>query len=270
MTAAGVWANQMPMSSFQTKILEEMVADLKSDPLVLAVWEGGSAANGTSDEYSDIDLIVVGSKSIDTIFESIESTLNRVSTITHRRVEPTQFLPDYFQRVYFLEDAPKHFFVDAGVFLRESEHLFLELLQIERHGSPVVHFDKLDLVKPRNGDLSELKAKQRKRLSEIEDAFPIFKTEVLKELDRGHSVDAFAFYFDGIVRPLVELMGMLHRPFRYDFGLRYLHKSFPENDRKQIEDLLYVCTVDEMKDRVLKADRLFHETRLLVQKHLSS
>ena len=116
--------------------------------------------------------------------------------------------------------------------------------------------------------MASLKIKQRKRLEEIEAAFPVYQTEVLKELDRGHAIDTFAFYFGGIVRPLVELMGMIHRPFRYDFGLRYIHKTFPEAEQKAIENLLYVKAMNDLKERMIEVDRLFQEARLQVRKML--
>jgi predicted nucleotidyltransferase len=256
------------MNFFRENILRSLLSSLESNPKVHGAWEGGSAANGSTDQFSDIDLIIFGSDSIDEIFDSIESTLDENYSITHKYTEKLQFLPDYYQRIYFIEGAPKHFFLDIGIFLKESEGVFTELLQIERHGTPVIYFDKLDLIKPIACNIEKIKIKHRERLSEIEGFFPVYKTLVLKELDRGNSIDAFAFYFGGLLKPLVELMGMLHRPFQFDFNLRYLHKSFPEKDRKTIENLLYVPSEKILRERISIIDTLFDETRLKVKEHL--
>ena len=71
-------------------------------------------------------------------------------------------------------------------------------------------------------------------------AFPVYKVQVLKAIDRGHEADAFHFYQSGIVRPLVELLGMIYRPFQYDFGLRYIYRSFPGDLRERVRCLCYV------------------------------
>lgn len=93
-------------------------------------------------------------------------------------------------------------------------------------------------------------------------------TNVLKELDREHSIDAFAFYFSGLVRPLVEVMGMLHRPFRFDFGLRYLHRTFPMKDQDTIKRFLYVRDMDELRKNVDEIGMLFKETALQVRRQV--
>jgi predicted nucleotidyltransferase len=256
------------MSRFRENILNAISADLERSPQALALWEGGAAANGTQDQYSDIDLLIVGSDSIDVLFDVIEATLNRVSRVTHRMIEPKTFWPGCYQRIYFLENAPKHFFVDVAVILQNSKETLSEFLEIERHGTPAVHFDKRGLVKPGHTCPIQWKEKQKKRLAEIEEAFPIYKIEVLKEFDRNHPIDAFAFYFAGMIRPLVEIMGMLHRPFRFDFGLRYLHRTFPEQDQRTIENLLYVKGFEDLEAKALEAHRLFEEIRHQVREKL--
>jgi len=256
------------MIGFKERVRTELVTSLRTNDQALAAWEGGSAANGTSDSYSDFDLVIIGKDSVNAVFELIEVALNRVSRISHRYVEPKCFWPGCYQRVYFLEGAPKHFFVDVAVFLETSHEVLSEFMQPERHGSPVIYFDKLDMVKPRSSDPAALKSQHLQRLQEIEAAYPIFKLEVLKELDRKHPIDAFGFYFGTVVRPLVELMGIIHRPFRYDFGFRYLHKTFPEVDQKIIERLLYVKDAESLRDRMMEADHLLYEVSRRVRQKL--
>lgn len=245
------------MTDFKDRVRAELVSSLQLNNQALAAWEGGSVANGTSDHYSDIDLVVIGKDSIEAIFEMIEMALDRVSRISTRYIEPKCFWPGCYQRIYFLEGSPKHFFVDVAVFLETSRDVLLEFMQPERHGNPVVHFDKIGIVKPHPADMVALKSQHLKRLREIEAAYPIYKLEVLKELDREHPIDAFGFYFGGILKPLIELMGILHRPFRYDFGFRYLHKTFPEEEQKLIERLVYVKDTATLRDRMTEADQLF-------------
>ena len=247
------------MIDFKERVRAELVSSLRMNDQTIACWEGGSAANGTSDRYSDIDLMVVGKDSIEIIFAEIELALARVARISHKYVEPKCFWPGCFQRIYFLDGAPEHFFIDVAVFLASSREVLAEFMLPERHGSPLIHFDKANLVKPGTSDLTALRAKHLKRLREIEAAYPIFRIEVFKELDRKHPIDAFGFYFTTIIRPLVELMGIIYRPYRYDFGLRYLHKTFPVADQKIIERLLFVQDAEALRARMIEADRLIGE-----------
>jgi hypothetical protein len=191
--------------------------------------------------------------------------LNGISPITHRYSETPALWPGYMITAYFLRDAPKHFFVDVGVLTSDLTELLNEFLQVERHGNPVVHLDKLGIVKPQHGDRVALRAKHLKRLEEIEQFYPMYRTDALKALDRGQSIDAYAFYFGAMVKPVVELMGMNFRPFRSDFGLRYLHRSFQPAEQKLIEGLLYVASVDEMRDRISVVDQLFDEYRFKIR-----
>ncbi len=253
------------MSSFREHVLKTLLRALGPRDDVSAVWEGGSAANGTTDEYSDIDLTVVTSGSREDVFQIIETTLIGISPITHRYVETPALWPGYLMTVYFLRNAPKHFFVDVGVLSNNSDELLNEFLQIERHGNPVIHFDKMGIAKPRHGDVEALRAKQLARLDEIEQFYPVYRTDVLKALDRGQPIDAYAFYFGAMIKPLVELMGMHFRPFRFDFGLRYIHRAFPQAEQKVVERLLYVRSIEEMRDRVNAVDQLFDDYRLKIR-----
>jgi predicted nucleotidyltransferase len=241
------------------EILKRLVTELKHCNPVLAVWEGGSAANATSDQYSDIDICVLASDPISLVFQTVESALNSISEITHIWNEPKSIWPGLTQKVYFLKDVPKHFFIDVAVFPEHATEL-AEFMQLERHGNPVVHFDKLDRIKTHHADKNVFAEKHRKRLKEIVEAFPVYRTEVFKELDRGHAVDAFAFYQGGMVKPLIEILGMIYRPFQFDFGFRYLQRSLPLELYRKIETLLYVQDMNSLRERATEVEKIFYDT----------
>ena len=214
---------------FKDKVRQVLLTNLQAQPTVSAIWEGGSAANATSDPFSDIDFNIVSDGGEDGVFEVIERSLNAVSRVTHVWNEPKTVWPDLTQKIFFLHQAPKHFFIDVAVFPQSATKILDEFMQAERHGAPVVHFDRLSLLQRRPVDQKEYLEKHRQRLKELLEAFPVYRTNVFKELDRGHTVDAFAFYFNGMVKPLIELLGMIYRPFRFDFGFRYLSRSLPSD-----------------------------------------
>jgi predicted nucleotidyltransferase len=69
----------MNYMDFRVQTLNRLVQDLQDVDGVLAVWEGGSAANSTTDQYSDIDVNVMGDGNSEVIFATVESALKKIS-----------------------------------------------------------------------------------------------------------------------------------------------------------------------------------------------
>jgi len=254
--------------NFKARILQKVISDLRNCYQVRAIWEGGSAATATSDQYSDIDINILAADPINLVFETLQNTLRSVSEISHIWNEPKSFWPDLTQKIYFLKDAPKHFFLDVAVFPEKADKILEEFMQLERHGHPVIHFDDTGRIKTQHINKQATLEKHRKRLSEIMEAFPAYRTNVFKELDRGHSIDAFAFYQGGMLRPLVEVLGMLYRPFQSDFGLRYLNRTFPVESCRSIEKFLYVTNLDDLRNKATELEKLFYDSVAQAEKSL--
>lgn len=241
----------------RTQVLEILIPALKAIPNVFAVWEGGSASTGTQDPYSDLDLCIYTSETPGFVFEKIETALQKQSSgIGHQWNITNSPWPGLTQKMYVLKNSPQFFFIDAGIFHTSSEDLMMSFLEIERHGEPRVHFDKTNKIKNIPTDTQKLNEKKRKRLAEISEAFPVYKILVMKEVARNRRIDAFAFYQNGLLRPFVEVLGMIHRPFQYDFGLRYIHRSFPHDLQSQIESFCYVQNLEDLKQKAEQIDAL--------------
>ena len=103
------------------------------------------------------------------------------------------------------------------------------------------------------------------RVDDLSQGFSIFKTLVLKEIERGHAVDAIGFYQTGLVRPLIEVLGMIYRPFKSDFGMRYTHMTFPLDKQKLIEDLNYIARFEDLPTMVKKVEEAFVDAVQLVK-----
>ena len=76
---------------------------------------------------------------------TVESALSPHSIAHVWRVEPTPF-PETAQRFYFLADAPRFFAVDCVVASEAGVEPFLER---ERHGDPLVYFDRTSKIRAR-------------------------------------------------------------------------------------------------------------------------
>lgn len=245
------------IDNYRRTVLKMILGEIEPLPDILAAWEGGSEATGSRDQYSDIDLCVLASSPLRPVLDRIESALEKLQ-VSHTWQPIKCFWGEgMMQRVIVLKDSPKHFSVDVAVFDSTHPQLLKDFLEVERHGHPQIYFDKLNLIKPEHTDSLALFKRQQTRAEELNQGFPIFRTLALKEIDRGHPIDAISFYQTGLVRPFIEVLGMIHRPFKFDFGMRYVHKSFPKDAQELIEDLNYVSSFGDLPDKISKVEKAF-------------
>src|SRR5271165_2180699 len=112
--------------SLRCRISDAVTRALMPLPTVFAGWEGGSAAFGAVDAYSDIDLvyIVADDAAFGDLYAIAERAIEAVSPITASYTPP-------LGRYYKLKDGGDFFLVDL-IFFRtgETDHH----LDIERHG----------------------------------------------------------------------------------------------------------------------------------------
>lgn len=241
-------------AAFRERIFAAVLPVLQADDSVRACWEGGSVAMHRADEFSDIDLYVVADAARhQPVLDAFERALASAAPLAHVwRVEPPGF-PGVSQRIYLLHGAPRFFAVDCALVTADGAVQFLER---ERHGEPRVLFDRDALVTALPLDRARHAERMRQRLAQIRASWPVYLTIVEKELARGRSLDAIGFYFGGLLRPLVELLGMHHRAARFDYGWRYLHQDLPAGLQGQLERFAYVSGPDEIRTHLPALDRL--------------
>jgi diadenosine tetraphosphate (Ap4A) HIT family hydrolase len=250
--------------------MKELRAALEPQTFVISMWEGGSAANQRADDLSDLDGVIISKDNeIAKTFTILEETLNRVSQITHQWNVPEPTWHGHSQRFYFIKDAHECFLVDIVVMKESSENSFLE---VERHGTPLIQFDKKGLLKESHCDPSVYEKKLRNRLKNLKESFPIFGALVKKEILRQRPVDAHSFYIKGLLTYLVEIWGIKYRPYQHDFGFRYTHWNFPEEEYEILKRLCYPFDTEELETYMLEVQELFDLTvkELEAREHLVS
>lgn len=248
----------MQFSHSRQSILSSSVEKLRSLDSVLALWQGGSAANSRSDERSDLDLVaIVRDDSVSEVYSAFEKHLSFEFGIdlVWRVPEPTWH--GHSQRFYRLTDCDPLHLVD---FVLQKETVGNRFLEVERHGQPIVYFDRKNLVAPQPLPVAAHAKKLRSRLSELKVTFPMFQPFVGKEIARNRPVDAFSFYFAFTIRPLVELLRIKHCPERFDFGLRYVQHDLPTELARELEALLFVSSTETLLSRQQRAIEMFTST----------
>ena len=230
-------------SQYRRRVTARVVAALRDEPEVEALFEGGAAARGRADEYSDIDLMVVAPpERAGRLFALAEEALGDIAPITHVwSVEPPGF-PDMAQRFYFLADAPRFFAFDCSVLSPAAATTFLER---ERHGEPIVWLDRRGTITARPVDEVVLARRRRHRLDQVRGMVPVYAMLVDKEMARGHPLEALGFY-QVLVKVLIELLGMQHRPERFDFAWRYVERELPADAQALIARHAYIGGADAL------------------------
>lgn len=241
-------------AAWRARVFSAVLPVLAAHERVQGAWEGGSVAMARADAFSDIDLYVVAAHDAHVaVLDAVEAALGRAVAIAHTwRVEPSSF-PGVTQRIYLLQDAPPYFQVDCAMVVPDATRQFLER---ERHGVPRVLFDRADTIDAPPLDRGAHEARMRTRFRQIQAAWPVYRSVVEKELARGRALDAIGFAFNGLLRPLVELAGMCHRPDRFDYGWRYLHLDLPVKLQQDLQALAYIDSPATLRANLTKIDRL--------------
>jgi hypothetical protein len=73
-------------------------------------------------------------------------------------------------------------------------------------------------------------------------------------------VSAISNYHTYTLQPLVELLGMVYRPERYDFRTKYFYRDFPAEVIARVELLYCVMNIADLASKQQQAEVLFAET----------
>ena len=250
------------------KILQTIITALQPQDFVLALWQGGSAAHGYTDEWSDIDIVVIVEDNfVQQTFDTLEAALQTISEISFKYRLPEPTWHGHSQCFYQLAGVSPFLAIDFAVMKRSSRNDFLE---VERHGnaaiavpggaSPIA-FDKANLVVPTHLNQKEHFSKMEERFQHLQMLYNFKQIFVKKEINRGHLAQAIVNYQSHTLSPLVELLGMIYRPYRYDFmNLKYFYRDFPPEVVARVEQLYCVTDLADLANKQQLAQEMFAET----------
>lgn len=240
------------------RILETILAALEPKDFVLALWQGGSAAHGYTDDWSDIDIqVIVEDECVERTFDILEDSLKTISEIRLKWRVPEPTWHGHSQCFYQLEEVSPFLFIDWVVLKQSNPNHFLGL---ERHGKLVIGFDKANLLVQPILNRSEHFLKMRERWTILRKTFEFFQVLVKKEINRGHLVSAISNYHRYTLQPLIELLGMAYRPERYDFRTKYFYRDFSTEIIARVELLYCVMNLADLASKQQQAEVLFAET----------
>jgi predicted nucleotidyltransferase len=240
------------------RILAALKGALEPLEYTHAMWEGGAAAFGRADEWSDIDLQVdVDDDRVEEALALIERTIEALSPIELRYRLPEPTWHGHAQVFYRLRDASPYLLLDLVVLRHSNDVKFLEP---EIHGPAVFYFDKAGLAQAPAFDAIAWQARLRERLAALRATFDLFQVLTLKELNRGNWLEALAYYQGYTLRPLLEVLNMRYRPTRYNFGSRYVYYELPAEVARRLESLYFVASGAAIAAKRAEAEAWFRQT----------
>lgn len=245
------------------EILGQLQAILQPLEYVLAMWEGGAAAFGRVDEWSDIDVqFAVADEHVEDTWTHIDQALLSLSPFTtrHRLPEPTWH--GHSQVFYSLESASPFLMVDAVVIKQSNPNKFLET---EIHGQQHVYFDKTKVIQAAPLDAATVITGHRRAVIESRTLFELFQPLTIKELNRGNWIEGFAFYQSWTLRPLLRALHALHAPFHTDFHTRYVYYDFPSDVVQRLEPLFFVHNGEDLRHKHAEAGQWFFDTVKVIE-----
>jgi predicted nucleotidyltransferase len=248
----------------RAQLLATLRGALEALPAVHAAWEGGSAAFGREDEWSDVDAVaVVADDAVLDVFAAFEAALDALSPreLTHE-VSGTA---GYAQRFYRLRDAGEFLVVDL-VLLRRSDPLLFR--EVEIHGQGHTWLDRFGLLQAvHHLDLAADLAAAQARIAPLGSAFSMFQHLVKKDLARGRSADAIAFFQAYTWRPLIEALRLLHAPHTRVFGPRYLQRDLPAATADAAAALAYAASPAALSAHQAQAAAWFEAAHRRLREH---
>ena len=222
-------------------LIQAITGLVTADPRIEVAWLGGADATGRVDARSDLDLMLaVDPDGKETALATFEAGLDRVIGIRHRHrfVEP--HWTGFDQAIYLGRDLSDDLAVDLAIVPTDTPPAG-RLLEVDRHGEPVVLVDRLGWFdRPNRIDSDRHAARIDRRLARIRGLHPFFVSVVRKGIDRGHDLEALDGYRTKLLAPLCELMRIEHDPDRFDFAFRYLDRDLPSDQRALLERLAFV------------------------------
>jgi hypothetical protein len=231
--------------SLREQISGVVCGALEPLPDVLAGWEGGSAAFGAVDSYSDIDLffLVNDGAKFEQLYATVAASLRKLSPITACHDMAAG-------RYYQLKAAGEYLMVDLCLLRVSAPDRYLD---VERHGRVRPLFDKGEWLHPRSSDLTTVANKREERRRELQEWFIASQIFVNKAIRRGHRAEALAAYWAATLKPLAELLRMRHSPARWDFGMRYMDRDLPPATYQKFCDLMFVRDLMDLEAKRVAA-----------------
>lgn len=234
----------------RSTIIRHIVSVLERMAPVFALWEGGSASFGRTDEFSDIDLsAVVEPGQVESVIQAVRSALSELSPIG----------AEYRQRTYHgdpqvfwqFRDTSEFSFVDMDFVEGRTKPLRIDP---GIHGVPIVHIDRGEWIEIVEESPADRGRRIRETVERIASVQGLQRTLVEKHIRRGNVLEAYGEYQRALIRPLIELLRLKHCPERSSFHTTYISKDLPPEIVAKLQPLVMPGSIDAVRGNLADVD----------------
>ncbi|HAQ62423.1 TPA: hypothetical protein DCR49_10580 [Candidatus Delongbacteria bacterium] len=241
------------------QVAEEIKSLLIKDKKVIAAWEGGSAATGFMDKYSDLDLYVVcEDDAVEAVYAKLEKLIEKNYGIERKYRVPEPAWHGCSQCFYKVGNVPELYYLDIAVIKRSIPDKFTEK---DRHGDSVIWFEKEKMIDPTPTPKKKVIEKGKQLYRFIADSDFLMETELKKALARKNFTEAYPAYYRLVASNLGILLNLKYRPCKVDFGIRYAYRDFPKKEVDLIADSFRITSLEDIEKKSKKVLKRIEELK---------
>ena len=235
-------------------IIAHMQKTLAPLPYFHALWLEGADANGTTDQYSDIDFwadIEDGREA--QAYETVERALAALAPLDFQ-YSMRHGHPKIRQRIYHLTGTSEYLMIDFCWQLHSREaYCFIENDPIE---AAKVLFDKSGVIQFQPFNAADFADENRQRLEEAKYRRSQ-QMRAEKYVRRELYPEAYAYYNRYALEPLIDLLRLIFSPAHADYHLVHISQHIPKPELKQLEYFAQISSLEDIAERLPKAAQWF-------------
>lgn len=242
----------------KNNIIRKLTERLEPLDYVYALWLEGADANGTADEYSDIDIwIDVADDNEAEAIAAIENALCELAEMDYKYVMNHNH-PHIRQRVYHLQGTSEYLMIDVCWQLHSRPRNSYHFYENDVVEAVKVIFDKDNIIRYQPYDQSVFASSHAALLEEMKYRYTQH-VRVIKYVRRERYPEAFAYYQRYVLAPLVYLLRIRYTPAYTDYGFVHISKHVPKEQADRLTYFAKVSSLIEIEHKANEATRWFDE-----------
>lgn len=242
-------------------IIAKLNDALKPLPYIYAFWLEGADANGSADEYSDIDIWVdFEDEYLEQAYEAVEKALSELAVIDYKYIPSQHPSPQdkLRRRTYNLTGTSEYLMIDFNWQFHsrpKDEYIFFENNKIE---AAKVIFDKDNVIQYKPLDLSEFTEQNKSHFHEAKYRMAQCM-RVEKYVRREQYLEAFANYNCYILESLIDLLRLIYTPSHAHYKFSHISRHIPSSERVKLEYFARIESLEDIAEKIPQAEKWFDE-----------
>jgi predicted nucleotidyltransferase len=247
------------VTNIQKQVISKLTDKLSELEYVCGLVLIGSHATGLNDEYSDLDLWVTVKDGFEKdVKEKVNSIISDIGDVDVN----FQFINDSNQlgrRVFHIAGTPACHVIEVAV-----QPLSKAYIYTKGFDAPMkVLINKDNAVKFQELDKAKLKKTMQEKFIYLKDLFDVHKAVIDKYCRRNKFLEAYEYYEEFALQPLVASVRAVYAPTKQGFYLKHIYQDLPKEIVERIEGLYLIKNVEDIKSNLVKIEDLFAELKII-------